>query len=55
MKLTAKQIQDNWKIFLDNIEVHITGKRKDQLLKFYKKVIFGINLVVIWIHLQPKN
>ena len=37
MKLTAKQIQDNWKIFLDNIEVHITGKRKDQLLKFYKK------------------
>tara|TARA_R100000541_G_scaffold42997_2_gene50241 strand:+ start:5394 stop:6167 length:774 start_codon:yes stop_codon:yes gene_type:complete len=37
MKLSAKQIQDNWEIFLNNIEVHITGDRKNQLIKFYKK------------------
>ena len=37
MKLTAKQIQDNWEIFLNNIEVHIKGDRKDQLIKFYEK------------------
>jgi len=37
MKLTAEQIQSNWEIFLNNIEVHITGERKDQLLKFYEK------------------
>tara|TARA_R110000796_G_scaffold247906_1_gene373951 strand:+ start:531 stop:1325 length:795 start_codon:yes stop_codon:yes gene_type:complete len=37
MGLEAKQIQDNWSIFLDNIEVHITGDRKQKLLGFYKK------------------
>ena len=36
MKLTPKQIQDNWEIFLNNIEVHITGERKQKLLDFYK-------------------
>ena len=37
MKLTPKQIQDNWEIFLNNIEAHITGERKQKLLDFYKK------------------
>ena len=37
MKLTPKQIQDNWSIFLNNIEVHITSDRKETMLSFYKK------------------
>ena len=37
MKLTAEQIQSNWEVFLNNIETHITGKRKQLLLDFYKK------------------
>jgi len=37
MSLSAKQIQSNWEIFLDNIEVHITGDRKKKLLNFYTK------------------
>ena len=37
MKLTAEQIQSNWEIFLNNINVHITGDRKEKLLEFYKK------------------
>jgi len=37
MNLSAKQIQSNWEIFLDNIEVHITGDRKKKLLNFYTK------------------
>ena len=37
MNLTAEQIQANWEIFLNNIEVHITGDRKEKLLTFYKK------------------
>ena len=37
MKLTPEQIQSNWEIFLNNIEVHITGERKQKLLDFYKK------------------
>ena len=37
MKLTAEQIQTNWKVFLQNIETHIKGDRKDLLLDFYKK------------------
>ena len=37
MKLTPKQIQDNWSIFLNNIEVYITSDRKEKLLNFYKK------------------
>ncbi len=37
MKLTAKQIQSNWEVFLDNIKVHISGNRGEQLLNFYKR------------------
>ena len=37
MKLTAEQIQDNWDIFINNIEVFITGERKQKLLDFYFK------------------
>lgn len=37
MNLSANQIQSNWEIFLDNIEVHITGDRKKKLLNFYTK------------------
>jgi len=37
MKLTAEQILENWEEFLGNIETHITGDRKDQLLEFYEK------------------
>jgi hypothetical protein len=37
MNLTAEQIQSNWEVFLNNIEVHITGDRKEKLLAFYKK------------------
>jgi hypothetical protein len=37
MKLSAEQIQSNWEIFLNNIEVHITGDSKEKLLDFYKK------------------
>lgn len=35
--LTPEQIQDNWNIFLNNIETYITGDRKDKLLDFYKQ------------------
>ena len=37
MKLTAKQIQDNWEKFEDNIETYITGDRKSKLLQFYEE------------------
>lgn len=37
MKLTAEKIHSNWEIFLDNINVHITGDRKEKLISFYKK------------------
>ena len=37
MNLSANQIQSNWEIFLDNIEVYITGDRKKKLLNFYTK------------------
>ena len=39
MSLTAEQIQSNWKVFLNNIETHISDKkdRKQKLLNFYKK------------------
>ena len=36
MNLTAEQIQANWEIFINNIETHITGDRKQALLDFYK-------------------
>ena len=37
--LSAEQIQDNWKVFLHNIETHISDQkdRKQKLLNFYKK------------------
>ena len=38
MKLTAEQIQENWDIFISNIENHITGDRKQALLDFYNQV-----------------
>jgi hypothetical protein len=39
MKLSAEKIQSNWKVFLHNIETHISDKndRKQKLLNFYKK------------------
>ena len=37
MKLSAEEIQNNWNNFLNNIKMYITGDRKDQLIKFYKK------------------
>ena len=37
MNLQAEQIQSNWEVFLNNIETHITGDRKDKLLDFYNK------------------
>ena len=37
MKLTAEQIQSNWKVFLNNIKTHIPGNRGEQLLNFYKR------------------
>ena len=35
-KLTAEQIQDNWKKLLDTIEGFISDDRKENLLKMYK-------------------
>jgi len=37
MKLSAEQIQANWEIFLNNIEVHIPGNRGECLVNFYKR------------------
>lgn len=37
MSLTAEQIQNNWGIFLGNIETYISSPRKEKLLEFYKK------------------
>jgi hypothetical protein len=37
MTLSAEQIQANWEIFLNNINTHITGDRKEKLIEFYKK------------------
>ena len=39
MPLSAENIQSNWKVFLHNIETHISDKkdRKQKLLNFYKK------------------
>ena len=39
MSLSAEQIQSNWKVFLHNIEKHISDNkdRKQKLLNFYKK------------------
>ena len=35
MKLTAEQIQDNWNKFLENINLYITGERRQHLIDFY--------------------
>ena len=35
-KLTAEQIQDNWKKLIDAIEGFISDDRKPQLLKMYE-------------------
>ena len=37
MSIPAEKISSNWKIFQDYINKYISGKRKDQLLKFYNK------------------
>ena len=37
MKLSAEQIQANWIEFNTNIEMYITGDRKQRLLDFYSK------------------
>ena len=37
MNLKAEQIQENWNIFISNIEIHITGERKQKLLDFYNQ------------------
>lgn len=35
--LQAEQIKQNWDTFLNIIDTHITGERKDKLLEFYKQ------------------
>ena len=37
MNLTAEQIQENWNIFINNIETYISSPRKEALLDFYNK------------------
>ena len=37
MQLTANQIQDNWDIFIGNINAHISSPRKEKLVEFYEK------------------
>jgi hypothetical protein len=37
MNLTAEQIQENWSILINNIEIYITGERKEKLLDFYNR------------------
>jgi hypothetical protein len=37
MNLTAEQIQENWDIFINNIETYISSPRKEALLNFYNK------------------
>lgn len=38
MQLTAEQIQDNYNIFLKNIETYIESPRKEALLTYYKSI-----------------
>ena len=45
MKLTPKQIQDNWSIFLNNIEVHIISDRKETMLSFYKSIFILLGIM----------
>ena len=37
MKLTAEQIQGNWEVFIENINLYISSPRKEKLLAFYKQ------------------
>lgn len=37
MNLTAEQIQENWNVFMGNIEKYISSPRKEKLIKFYEK------------------
>jgi len=37
MKLSAEEIEQNWKTFLSYIDKHISSPRKEKLLDFYKK------------------
>jgi hypothetical protein len=37
MKLTAEQIQENWEVFMGNIETYISSPRKENLIAFYEK------------------
>ena len=37
MNLTAEQIQENWNIFINNIETYISSPRKEKLIEFYEK------------------
>ena len=37
MKLSAEQIQANWKEFNSNIGTYITGDRKEKLFDFYNR------------------
>lgn len=38
MQLTAEQIQENYQIFLTNIETYIESPRKEALLTYYKSI-----------------
>ena len=38
MSLSAEQIQNNYNIFIDNINKYISSPRKEQLLKLYKNI-----------------
>ena len=37
MNLTADQIQNNWEIFIGNINAYISSPRKEKLIEFYEK------------------
>ena len=37
MNLTAEQIQENWNVFMGNIEKYISSPRKEKLIEFYEK------------------
>jgi len=37
MDLSAEQIQENWEVFLDNINTYIRDPRRKKLIEFYKK------------------
>ena len=45
MKLTAEQIQENWNVFMGNIEKYISSPRKEKLIAFYEKYQERISLM----------